>query len=186
MISLPYVLKRLAVDKRFTALSILTLAGGIGLAVAIFALVHGVLLAPLPYPHPERLVDVSHAAPGLDLDDMDTSLPLNLRYRERIPSFEESALLRDGRVSLTGLDTPDRVRQGTVTASLFRLARVNPLLGRPFHSEDEKKGASPVVLVSERFWRGRLGSDPEVLERDIEVDGAKRRVVGVLTDRSPG
>jgi len=85
MISLRSVLKRLAVDRRFTALSVLTLAGGIGLAVAIFALVYGVLLAPLPYPHPERLVDVSHAAPGLDLDDMDTSVSLYLRYRERIP-----------------------------------------------------------------------------------------------------
>jgi putative ABC transport system permease protein len=102
MISLHSVLKRLALDKRFTALSVLTLGGGIGLAVAIFALVYGVLLAPLPYPDPEQLVDVSHAAPGLDLDDMDTSLPLYLRYRERIPSFAESALVRDGRVSLTG------------------------------------------------------------------------------------
>jgi predicted permease len=180
MISLRSVLKRLAVDKRFTALSILTLAGGIGLAVAIFALVYGVLLAPLPYPHAERLVDVSHAAPGLDLDDMDTSVPLYLRYRERIPSFEESALVRDGRVSLTGLDAPDRVRQGTVTASLFRLAGVNPLLGRPFSEEDEKKGAPRVVLVSERLSRGRLGSDPRVLEREIEIDGSRRQVVGVL------
>jgi len=180
MISPRSVLKRLAVDKRFTALSVLTLAGGIGLAVAIFALVYGVLLAPLPYPHPERLLDVSHRAPGLDLDDMDTSVPLYLRYRERIPSFEESALVRDGRVSLTGLDTPDRVRQGTVTASLFRLAGVNPLLGRPFSEEDEKKGAPRVVLVSERFWRGRLGSDPRVLEREIEIDGSRRQVVGVL------
>jgi predicted permease len=180
VISLRSVLKRLAVDKRFTALSVLTLAGGIGLAVAIFALVYGVLLAPLAYPHPERLVDVSHAAPGLDLDDMDTSVPLYLRYRERIPSFEESALVRDGRVSLTGLDTPDRVRQGTVTASLFRLAGENPLLGRPFSEEDEKKGAPQVVLVSERFWRGRLGSDPRVLERDIEIDGSRRQIVGVL------
>ncbi len=180
MISLSSVLKRLVVDKRFTTLSILTLAGGIGLAVAIFALVYGVLLAPLPYPHPERLVDVSHAAPGFDLDDMDTSVPLYLRYRERIPSFEESALVRDGRVSLTGLDTPDRVRQGTVTASLFRLAGQNPLLGRPFSEEDEKKGAPRVVLVSERFWRGRLGSDPRVLDRELEIDGSQRQVVGVL------
>jgi predicted permease len=180
MISFASVLKRLAADKRFTALSVLTLGGGIGLAVAIFALVYGVLLAPLPYPQPERLVDVSHAAPGLDLDDMDTSVPLYLRYRERISSFEESALVRDGRVSLTGLDTPDRVRQGTVTASLFRLAGVSPLLGRPFSEEDEKKGAPRVVLVSERFWRGRLGSDPRVLEREIEIDGSRRQVVGVL------
>ena len=102
MISLRAVLKRLAADKHFTALSVLTLAGGIGLAVAIFALVYGVLLAPLPYPHPERLVDVSHRAPGFDLEDMDTSVPLHLRYRERIPSFEETALVRDGRVSLPG------------------------------------------------------------------------------------
>src|SRR5262245_7626292 len=172
--------KRLPLDKRFTALSVLTLAGGIGLAVAIFALVHGVLLAPLPYPHPERLVDVSHAAPGLNLDDMDTSVPLYLRYRERVPSFEESAVMRDGRVSLTGLETPDRVRHGTVTASLFRLAAVNPLLGRAFLEEDEKKGAPRVVLVSERFWRGRLGADPRVLEREIEIDGSKRQIVGVL------
>jgi predicted permease len=172
--------KRLFADKRFSFLSILTLAVGIGLAVGIFCLVYGVLFAPLPYPEPERLVDVNHEAPGLDLDDMDISAPLYLRYRERVRSFEEIALVRDGRVSLTGLDVPDRVRQGTVTASLFRVARTAPLLGRSFTEEEEKPGATPVVLVSERFWRGRLGADPAVLDRSIEIDGSRRQIVGVL------
>jgi predicted permease len=172
--------KRLLSEARFTLLAVFTLAVGIGLAVAIFSLVYGVLLAPLPYPHPERLLDVSHAAPGLDLEDMDLSVPLYLRYRERIASFEQIALTRDGRVSLTGLDVPDRVRQAAVTASLFPLAGMQPILGRPFTAEDEQKGASPTVMVSERFWRGRMGSDPGVLERDLEIDGSKRRVVGVL------
>ena len=75
MFSLRSVLKRLGSDKRFTVLSVLTLAGGIGLAVAIFALVYGVLLAPLPYPHPERLLDVSHGAPGLDLVEAEAKAP---------------------------------------------------------------------------------------------------------------
>jgi predicted permease len=173
-------LKRLYADKRFSFLSVLTLSVGIGLAVAIFCLVYGVLLAPLPYPEPERLVDVSHEAPGLDLDDMDISVPLYLRYRERVRSFEEIALVRDGRVSLTGLEVPDRVRQGTVTASLFRVSRTRPLLGRSFSEDEEKPGAPPVVLVSERFWRGRLGGDPAVLDRGLEVDGMRRQIVGVL------
>jgi predicted permease len=173
-------LKRLYADKRFSFLSVLTLSVGIGLAVAFFCLVYGVLLAPLPYPEPERLVDVSHEAPGLDLDDMDISVPLYLRYRERVRSFEEIALVRDGRVSLTGLEVPDRVRQGTVTASLFRVSRTRPLLGRSFSEDEEKPGAPPVVLVSERFWRGRLGGDPAVLDRGLEVDGMRRQIVGVL------
>ncbi len=176
------VLKRLYADGRFTILSILTLAVGIGLAVAIFSLVYGVLLAPLPYPHPERLVDISHKAPALDLDDMDISIPLYLRYRERAHSFEDLALLRDGRVSLTGLDRPDRVRQGTVSASLFRVAGVQPIQGRAFSEDDEKPGAPPVALVSEGFWRGRLGANPAVLERTIELDGSKRQIIGVLPD----
>ncbi|MGH9322838.1 MAG: FtsX-like permease family protein [Vicinamibacteria bacterium] len=138
------ILKRLVSDQRFTALAVLTLTVGIGITVAIFSLVYGVLLAPLPYPDPERLVDISHTAPGLDLEDMDISVPLYLRYRERVRSFEEMVLVRDDRVSLTGLETPDRVRQGTVTASLFRLARVAPLQGRAFTEEDEQKRAPAV------------------------------------------
>ena len=81
------LLHRLAAEKRFTMPAILTLTVGIGSTVAIFSLVYGVLLAPLPYPDPERLFDVSHAAPGLELDDMDISVPLYLRYRERVRSF---------------------------------------------------------------------------------------------------
>lgn len=177
------VLKRLRTDGRLTVLSILTLAMGIGLTVAIFSLVYGVLLAPLPYPRPERLVDISHEAPGLDLDDMDISVPLYLRYRERAHSLEDIALLRDGRVSLTGLERPDRVRQGTVSASVFGVAEVQPLQGRAFDEEDEKPGAPPVVLVSEGFWRGRLGADPDVLHRTLELDGARRQIVGVLPER---
>jgi predicted permease len=175
-------LKRLYADGRFTLLSILTLALGIGLTAAIFSLVYTVLLAPLPYPRPERLVHISHKAPGLDLDDMDISIPLYLRYRERTHSFEDIALLRDGRVSLTGLDRPDRVRQGGVSASVFRVAEVKPLQGRAFDENDEKPGAPAVVLVSEGFWRGRLGGDPGVLGRRIELDGSRREIVGILPD----
>jgi putative ABC transport system permease protein len=183
MTSLRPVLKRLYGDARLTLLSILTLAIGIGLTVAIFSLVYGVLLAPLPYPRAERLVHISHDAPLLDLKDMDLSVPLYLRYRERAHSFEELALMRDSRVSLTGLDRPDRVRQGTVSASLFHLAGIQPLQGRAFDDGDEKPGAPAVALISEGFWRGRLGSDPRVLERTIELDGERRQVVGVLPDR---
>jgi predicted permease len=179
-VSFRSVLKRLWNDRRFTALSLLTLSLGIGLTVSIASLVNGVLLAPLPYPSPDRLVDVSHEAPALDLDDMDISVPLYLRYRDRVRAFEEIALMRDGRVSLTGLEVPDRVREATVTASLFRLAGVQPLLGRPFVEEDEKPGSAGVVLVSERFWRGRLGGDPKVLERTLQIDGSARQIVGVL------
>lgn len=182
MTSLRPALKRLYGDGRFTVLSILTLAIGIGLTVAIFSLVYGVLLAPLPYPHPERLVDISHKAPGLDLDDMDISIPLYLRYRERTHSFDDLGLLREGRVSLTGLDRPDRVRQGTVSASLFRVAGVQPIQGRAFAEDDEKPGAPAVALVSEGFWRGRLGADPAVLDRSIELDGSRRQIIGVLPD----
>lgn len=182
-LSLRALVKRLFADKKFTILSILTLTVGIGLTVAIFSLVYGVLLAPLPYPEPERLIDVSHDAPGLDLEDMDLSVPLYLRYRERAHSFENLALMRDGRVSLTGLDVPDRVRQGTVTASLFHVAKIQPILGRAFTQEDEAKGAPPVVLISEGFWRGRLGGAPDVLERSLEIDGTPRQILGVLPSR---
>jgi predicted permease len=177
------ILKRLLSDRRFTGLSVLTLALGIGLTVSVFTLVYGVLLSPLPYPDPERLIDVSHEAPGLDLDDMDISIPLYLRYRDRVRAFEAIALLRDNSVSLTGLESPDRVRHARVTASLFDVVGVAPMRGRAFDADDEKPGAPGVVLVSERFWRGRLGGDPGVLERSLELDGAARSIVGVLPSR---
>ena len=180
MSELRYALRRLAARPGFSTVCILTLGLGIGVNVTLFALVYGVLLKPLSYPAAERLVTVSHDAAALNLDDMGISAPLYLRYREQAASFEEMAMIEDGRISLTGLDEPLRVRHGTVTASTFKVYGLAPLLGRPFGRQDEKPGAAPVVLISQRLWRGRFGGDLHIVGRSIEIDGSPREVVGVM------
>jgi len=180
MLALRVALRRLRRNPGFAAVSVLTLALGIGVNVAIFSLLYGVLLKQLPYPEPERLVAVSHDATRLELDDLGISAPLYLRYRGETSSFEEMGMLRDGWVSLTGLNVPSRLRQGTVTSSLFAVFRVPPLQGRTFTAADEERGAAPVALISERLWRARFGGDPGALGRRIEIDGAPREIVGVM------
>lgn len=152
-----YALRRLARNPGFAVLSAVTLGLGMGANVAVFSVVRNVALEPLPYPHSERLVEVSHAAPGLKLDDINISVPLYLRYREQAHTFDEMGLVRACAASLTGIDVPLRVRQGTVTASLFDVFDVAPLLGRPFSEDDERKEAVPVTLISEKLWRGQFG-----------------------------
>ncbi|HEX9636016.1 MAG TPA: ABC transporter permease [Acidobacteriota bacterium] len=176
-----HALRRLTARPGFTVVCILTLGLGIGVNVAIFALVYGVIMRPLPYPQPERLVSISHQAPALHLDDMEISAPLYLRYREQAGSFVDIAMIADGRISLTGgAGEPQRLRYGLITPSTFRVFGLAPLVGRPFGPRDSKPGAAPVVLISERLWRGRFGAAPAILGRSLEVDGTPREVVGVM------
>jgi hypothetical protein len=173
MSEIRHALRRLAAHPTFAIVSAVTLALGIGANVAIFSLVYGIVLEPLPYPASERMVEISHDAPGLKLDDINTSLPLYLRYREQTKSFAEIGVFPSGTASLTGADVPIRARYGALTASMFRVIGVSPVMGRPISEDEERKGASPVVLVSERCGAGR-SAGPRTLS------GAPLRSMGLV------
>ncbi|MEM1203430.1 MAG: ABC transporter permease [Acidobacteriota bacterium] len=173
-------LRRLAKSPGFTAIAVFTLAVGIAANAAIFSVVHAVLLAPLPYAEAERLVDINHSAPGLDLVDIRQSEALHLYYREHAEAFEGFALYNDGAVALTGVDLPEQLRGARVTPSAFELLGVSAARGRVFAEAEGEPGGDAVVILGDGLWRRTFGADPGILGRRIHIDGAAREVIGVM------
>ncbi len=175
----------------FTVVAILTLAIGIGANSAIFAVIEGVLLKPLPYPQPERLVDVNHSAPGVDLEDAGSAPFLYLTYRQESRTFREIGLWRSDTDTLTGLGEAEELATLDVTEGILGALGVQPLLGRLFTSSDTAPGSPETVLASYGFWRSKLGANPSAIGSTIILDGRARQLIGVLPqsftflDRNP-
>ncbi len=165
----------------FTLVSLATLAIGIGANVAIFTVVNGVLLRPLPMPDSERLVLLRHAAPGLtELDELPLSDALYFLYAAESRTLEGVAAYQPLQASFTGADDPQRVQAAAVTASFFEVMRTPPQLGRTFTPEDDRPGAAPVIVLSDGLWHARYGGDPGVIGRMADIDGTRVEVVGVM------
>ena len=164
----------------FTAVCVLTLAVGIAAATAIFSVVNGILLTPLPYAESERLVGLWHRAPAFGFDKLSQSPGTYQLYRQRSRSFEDIALYRSAQVTLTGDGTPERLPAGLITPSLFPVLRVKPSLGRAFVTAEGRPGAAPVVLLSDRLWRRRFAADPRALGHSLRINGVPRAIVGVM------
>ena len=175
------LLRKLLRAPMFTLVSIGTLALGIGANAAIFSVVHGVLLKPLPFDEPESLVGIWHTAPGLGFDKVNQSPALHFTYRDLGQVFDEVGMWDNEQVSVTGLAEPERVESMNVTFGTFALLRVMPKLGRIFTAEDDAPGAPLTVILSEAYWHRRFGSDPNVLGRTVMVNGKSREIVGVLS-----
>lgn len=164
----------------FTLVAVLTLALGIGANTAIFGVVDAVLLRPLPFVHPERLVQVWER----DLkrgDDHDSVMASNyLDWKSRTHSFEELAAHSGASVNLTGLGEPERIRAGHVSASLFPLLGIQPELGRTFFSDEDQPGHQRVVVISNRLWKSHFAGDPETVGRPITLNNQDYVVVGIM------
>ena len=173
----------LRLNPGFAVVAILTLALGIGVNTAIFSLADAALMRPLPFAQPERLVMLSERAPT---GSMNGASPLNLRdWREQSTSFEDFAHIGRGMGGGPLLMGPDgsvepTERQG-VSANLFDLLGVTPIVGRTFRPEDDGPSAN-VVLLGEAVWRRRFGADPSVVGRMVRLNGRPFTVVGVVTD----
>lgn len=166
-----------------TLVALLTLALGIGANAAIFGVIRGVLLQPLPYPHPERLMVVVESNPQAGFPRFSVA-PLNFKdWREQNRVFEHLAAFQSMRLNLTGNDKPEAVRGGGVSADFFATLGVKPVLGRAsFHSEEDQPGGPRVVVLSQAIWQRRYGSDPRILGRAIVLDGESYTVVGVAPE----
>jgi hypothetical protein len=175
-----HTLRTLARTPAFTLLSILTLAIGIAATTAIFSVVDGVLLRPLPYPEPDRLVNVSHEAPGLNLDSMGMSDALYFHYLEHAHALDGLALVDQRTATLTGSGEPQRLPAVVATGSFFSVLRVSPALGRAFTEDEGRPGATPVAILADELWRRRFGADPGVLGQTVEIDGVACEVIGVM------
>lgn len=172
--------RRLLRAPAFTAVAVLTLALGIGANTAIFSVVNGVLLRPLPYPDADRLVGVWHSAPGMNIAVMNQSPATYLTYRDEGRVFDDIGLWDNGSVSVTGAGEPERVEALLVTDGTLAVLGVRPALGRRFSPEDDAPGSPGRVLLTHGYWQRKLGSDPAVLGRPLVVDGTSREIVGVL------
>ena len=163
----------------FAVAAVLTLAVGIGLNVAIYSVIHSVLLSPLPYPESDRLVTIVETGWGTVWP---TSFPNYLDWRAAQHSFDEIAVSRRDDFNLSGTGDPERFSGLFVTASYFRVLKVPPKLGRVFYDEeDSAAGANPVIL-SEHLWRSRFGADPAIIGRTLTLNTINYEVVGVMDD----
>nr|MBA2564287.1 ABC transporter permease [Gemmatimonadota bacterium] len=166
----------------FAAGTILVLALGIGATTAIFSVVDRVLVRPLPYHDPARLVRVSEVIPKLR--DLYPSIPVTARhvlaFRERARSFEGFAALEGLTMNLTGAAEPERLGGAGVSWNFLRVLGVRPQLGRDFLEEEDHPGRDRVILISEDLWARRFRRDPHVLQRTVTLDGDPHAVIGVL------
>jgi predicted permease len=175
---LRHAVRMLIKSPGFTVIAVLTLAVGIGANTAIFSVVHGVLLRPLPYPEPERIVRVwEQTSRGARVS---VSFPNFLDWREQVTAFDSMAAYQGGREAVLGGTEPVFADVFRVTRGYFDVFGVAPAVGRTFTTEEERVGGVPAAVVSEAFWTQNLGGNPDLQTRRVEVRGLTCRVVGVM------
>src|SRR6266404_2044422 len=174
------VLRRLRRAPMFTAITLITLAAGVGANTVVFSVLQGVLLKPLPYPHSEELVGVWHTAPGINIPELNMSPSNYFIYREQGHSFQDIGMYQGDSVSVTGVGEPEQVRALDISDGTLAILGVQPALGRLFRHEDDVPGAPETVILSNAYWRKKFGGDPGVIGRMLVVDGKDRQIIGVL------
>lgn len=175
---LRYGLRLMRKAPSFTAVVAATFALGIGANAAIFSVVNGVLLKPLPYPQPEQLVTFHQSKPNFDTGAVPYPNFLDLRKENR--TFSAMAVTRTTGFSLTGAGDPERVSAQYVSADFFSLLGVEPVAGRTFATGEDERGAAPVALIGADLWRRKFGSAPDVVGRGLNLDDRSYTVVGVI------
>ena len=177
---LRYALRQLRKTPGFTAVTVITLALGIGATTAIFSVVYGVLLRPLPYTDPSRIMavfEVNTKGTWSRLAD-----PNFDDFRHQNHSFRVIAKYSENIASVSGASQPTRSVVATISPDFFKVFRVQPILGRDFSATDASKGAAPVALVSYGYWKQYLGSSPDFSQLHLKIDNALFSVIGVLPE----
>lgn len=162
----------------FALSAILILALGIGATTAIFSVINGVLIQPLPYPESDRLIELRHQSAGDD--DISSSIALYFTYREHNRSFESLALWTSGSVVVTGARQSEEVRTLDVTYEFLSTLRVQPVLGRGFSEADGQPGAPLTVVLSDAYWKRQLGGTEDAIGQSLVVDGKSYAIIGIL------
>lgn len=178
-----YGLRGLWRNPGFTIVAVLTLAIGIGATTAVFSVVNGILIKPLPYPDAGRLVGVWQTAPGLSGSNaLNCSPSMYFTYREENRTFESFGLAATGGASVTGLGEPEQVRNMNTTYGTLQALGVQPVIGRLFTEADDTPGGThpDPVIVSYGYWQSHFGGDKSILGRSMVVDSTLRQIVGVM------
>src|SRR5437016_13241787 len=180
---LKQVLRRLGRAPMFTAITLITLAAGVGANTVVFSVLEGVLLKPLPYPKPDELIGVWLTAPGINLKEFELSPSDYFIFRDQNRTLQDLGLYAGDSVSVTGVAEPEQVPALRVTDGTLPLLGIPPLLGRGFSKQDDSPGAPETVMLFYGYWRRKFGGDVSVVGRNIIVDGKSRQVIGVLPQR---
>ena len=175
---LRYAVRQLRKSPAFTAVAVITLALGIGVNTAIFSVVNGVLLSSLPFPNASRIVSMFQDKPNFPKGSI--SYPNFLDWQRDNHSFEAMAAYRWTDGTITGIGEPEDVHARRVSAAFFPMLGVNPVLGRNFSADEDRRGANPTVMISEGLWKRKFGSDPNVSGKRLIVAGVGRTIVGVI------
>jgi putative ABC transport system permease protein len=179
---LRFAARNLLKSPGFALVTILTLALGIGANAAMFSVVNGVVLRPLGYPEPDRLVRIVSQFPTMGFDTFWVSPPEFFELKERSGSFQAVGAYTIGAANLSGADRPHRVVSVGTSPDLFTTLGVQPLLGRTFAPEEDLPNAAPTVVLSYDTWRNVFGGDPSIVGRAVDKDGAKTLVIGVMPE----
>ncbi|HEX8190085.1 MAG TPA: ABC transporter permease [Pyrinomonadaceae bacterium] len=177
---LRYGVRALRKQPGFSLVVVLTLAIGIGANSTIFSFANGVLLRPLPYADPERLVLLDETAPKRNVNSMGVSFPNFLDWRAQNRVFEDIAAYTEGTYTLVGGGEPEQIRGAGVSSGLFEILGVAPALGRAISPEEDRPGSETVVVLGHGLWQRRFGSEPGIVGRTISVNNRPHTVVGVM------
>jgi predicted permease len=179
---LRYGARMLTKSPGFTAVAVLSLALGIGANTAIFSVVYGLLLRPLPYPNSDRLVTMLQAYPQKGLDSWGLCQANIAIYRDRNQVFEKFAAYSSAGYNLKAGNEPERLRAATVTADFFDVLGVQPALGRIFRLEEDAPGKNLVCILSYGLWQRRFGGDPRILGQALILNDTSIEVVGIMPE----
>jgi predicted permease len=177
-----HALRRLWQTPVFSLTAVITLGAAIGANALIFSVVNGVLLKPLPFTDPDRLVGVWHVAPGLAPGPMNQAPSTYFTYREDGRVFEDIGLWDDTSATITGRGEPQQVDALMVTDGTFPLLGVTPVLGRTFTKEDDAPGPADTVMLSHDYWHRLFNGDRDAIGKQLMVNGVAREVIGVLPE----
>jgi putative ABC transport system permease protein len=182
MRSLRHVLRRLWRAPVFTFITLLTLALGIGANTAIFSVINGVLIKPLPYPKSQELVGVWHAAPGVTgiQGDVNCSPTMYFTYREQSRTFQDVGVWSNGGASVTGVGEPEQVQTLDVTYGILQALGTQPAIGRWFSQADDTPGTPGTVILTHGYWQRRFAGSASVLGRTLTVDAKPLTIIGVM------
>ena len=175
---LRYGIRMMMKTPGFTAVAVVTLALGIGANTALFSVVNGVLLNPLPYPHPEQIVTLHESKPNFPYGSI--SYPNFRDWQKENHTFAEMAIGRGFSYNYSGSGPAERVRGGLISSDYFSILGMKPVIGRLFAPGEDEVDASPVALLGSGFWSRKFGNSPAVLGKDITLDGRDYQVVGVV------
>jgi len=177
---LRYAVRTLRRAAAFTTAAVLTLALGIGTTVAMFTVVNGVLMRPLPFPEPERLHLVSLSPKSMLMAQPGMVDRTYVAFREADRTFQNLAAFTHYNGNLTGAGDPVVIKVGLVTTEFFDALAVKAAMGRTFQPDDGQDGRESIVVISDQLWRGRFGSDPAIVGKPVTLNAARRTVVGVM------